>query len=364
MTTVPGSEEGFRDLDPPGALLTLLQTAPLALRRRAPIPVFAVMLFGGVVLHAWAGYATNTAGLLAAVVSFFTVVERTDLPRSLAMTLVAAAGVALFYVTTREPIDNPWTEAVDVVGAFGITLLLGTFVRRRREQSAAERAHVALLEEEREALTQAAIADERASIARELHDAVGHALNLVVIQAGAAQRIIASQPERAAEALSAIESASRHALSDMDRMLGILREPSLDGAAGETAPGLHRLDYLIEQTREAGLSVEKIVEGAPTRIPQAVDRSAYRIVQEALTNALRHAGPAHAEVRVRYLRDALELVVTDDGAGSGASRNGGGRGLIGMRERVRLFSGELDAGPLPEGGFRVRARLPLGEAGR
>ena len=358
MRTLPGAEEGYRDLDPLGALLTLSQTGPLVLRRRAPIAVFLAMMFGGVVPYSAIGYATNTGPLLATVVAFFTVIERSQLRLSLAMTIAAAFGVSLYYAGSREAIDNPFTEAVDVVGAFGLAWLLGTFVRWRRDQSSADAAELVRLEAESELVARAAVADERASIARELHDAVGQALNLVVIQAGAAQRVIAARPGHAAEALASIESTGRQALTDMDRMVGVLREGAGEAASAAAAPGLQRLDALIEQTREAGLPVEKVVEGTPTALPRTVDLSAYRIIQEGLTNSLKHAGAAHANVRVQYLDDAVELEVTDDGAGADAG-GGGGRGRIGMRERVRLFRGELEAGSRPEGGYRVRARLPL-----
>lgn len=310
MTTLPGSEEGFRDPDPLGALLTLAQTAPLVLRRRAPIMVFVAMLFGGLVPYSAIGYATNTGTLLAIGVAYYSVIERSELRLSLAMTLVAAFGVALYYAGTREAIDDPLAETVDVGGAFGVTWLLGTFVRRRRAQSSADATELARLEQEREELARAAVAEERSSIARELHDAVGHALDLVVIQAGAAQRVSASRPEHVAEALASIESVGRQALTDMDRMLGILREGGGEATSAAAAPGLQRLDPLIEQTREAGLAVEKVVEGTPAALPRTIDLSAYRIVQEALTNTLKHANAVHAEVRVHYLDDALEVEVT------------------------------------------------------
>lgn len=355
----PGAEEGFRDPDLWSPLLLGAQTLPLTLRRRAPVPVFLAMFFGGVLVHTALGYPDNGAGKLATLVAFFTVIERTDFRMSLMISAAAGVGLILYYESTRNPVENAWEEMIDAVVAFAGAWLIGTFVRVRREQSDRDAEHVEQLERERDSMTQLAIEQERTAIARELHDAVGHALNLIVIQASASRRVFASQPERSAEGLSAIESASRQALTDMDRMLGLLREDGRNGKDGQTSPGVADLDALIRRTEEAGLPVEKTVTGDPVPLPQTVDQSAYRIVQEALTNCLKHAGPAHAKVSVSYLDRAIELTITDDGLGSRRS-NGSGRGLIGMRERVRLFGGDFEAGGLPEGGFRVSAKIPFG----
>ena len=367
-----GSDAGFRNVDVLAVGLLLVQTAPLAVRRRWPIGAFVTQLFGGLIPYASAGYAQDSVGLLAILVAFFTVVERSDLKRSLLMLTVAGAGVLIFYQVGRDPVDSVWRAALDVIVSFGAAFLLGTWVRTRCAQGEADHAELERLEADQERQTRAAIAEERASIARELHDAVGHALNLVVIQAGAAQRVLSSQPEVAEEALAAIEVSGRRALTDMDRMLGILREQSDNGAESSISPGLDGLDALIEETRNAGLPVEKVVDGEPARLPQTVDMSVYRIVQEALTNTLKHAGPASVEVHVRYLERAVEVEITDDGRGGlaekgrgrASSGNSHGRGLVGMRERVRLFRGELETGPRPSGGYRVRARLPLEEHAR
>jgi signal transduction histidine kinase len=189
---------------------------------------------------------------------------------------------------------------------------------------------------------------------------VGHALNLIVIQSGGAQRVFHSKPEIVRDSLESIESTGRQALRDMERMLGILRETEVADEALSPQPNLSHLDSLAARVSAAGMPVEVTVEGTPVPLPSSIELSAYRIVQEALTNALKHAGPARANVRVRYRFDSLELEITDDGQGtSGVADNSGGRGLIGMKERVGLFGGELSAGPRPEGGFRVYVRLPL-----
>jgi signal transduction histidine kinase len=185
---------------------------------------------------------------------------------------------------------------------------------------------------------------------------------VMAVQAGAARMLLSQRPERAAEPLLAVEEAGRQALAEMRRMLEILR--GRDAALGlGPQPGLADLAGLLQQVRDAGVPVELVVEGAPVALSPGVDLAAYRIVQEALTNVLKHARQARAWVRIRYQRGALELRIDDDGAPAGpASPDGRGHGLVGMRERVALYRGELEAGPRPEGGFAVRVRLPLGPA--
>ena len=242
----------------------------------------------------------------------------------------------------------------------------------------------AQLAEEQELRSRWAVAAERSRIARELHDVVAHSVSVMVVQAGAARRTLAASPGQAATALGQIESTGRQALVELRRLLGLLRDD--DGQATDAVlapqPSLANLESLAAAAREAGLPVEVTVEGEPRPLPAGVDLSAYRIVQEALTNSLKHAGPARARVRVCYGREALEVQVTDDGLGGRSAarageglvvvtvgpdgelqlpgrRDGGGHGLIGMRERVALFGGALEAGADPGGGYRVAARLPL-----
>jgi signal transduction histidine kinase len=217
----------------------------------------------------------------------------------------------------------------------------------------------ALFAADREARAREAVAEERARMARELHDSVGHALNVVVLHAGAAQRIIEKKPQLAREALESIETAGRQALGDIERMLGILRAPD-EGAQVDITPGMGQLETLCDQVREAGLPVELTVDGDVRPLPASLDLTAYRIVQESLTNTLKHAGKTRASVHVAYEGSALALEVLDEGKGvtPAVAAAGGGRGLLGMRERVATFRGELEAGPRADGGFGVRARLP------
>jgi signal transduction histidine kinase len=259
-------------------------------------------------------------------------------------------------------LHNPEGDAVDIffvnaIAAVAWLIGFAFYSRNRRTVELTERAERAELARESEA--RAAAAEERARIAREMHDVVAHSISVMVVQAGAAEAMLDSDPERARRPLAAVQETGRGALTELRRMLGVLREMADEGAALAPQPGLAGLDELARQVREAGLPVSVRVEGEPRPLPPGIDLSAYRIVQEGLTNALKHAGPATAEVVVRYGRQDLELEVRDDGPGRGAPANGGGHGLLGMRERVALYGGELAAGPRPGGGFALTARLPL-----
>jgi signal transduction histidine kinase len=240
---------------------------------------------------------------------------------------------------------------------------VGVYVRSRREYTGVVEERANFLEREREMRSREAVAEERARIARELHDIVGHALSLIVIQSGGMQRVLQSKPEFVRETLASIEATGRQALTDMERMLGMLGTTEVGGEAPGPQPGIGDIEALAARVSAAGLPVEVSIEGQPVPLPASVDLSAYRIIQEALTNVLKHAGPAQASVEIRYGPDSLELVIVDNGHGapSDAADNhaGGGRGLLGMRERVALFGGEIEAGPRPQGGYRVHAKLPL-----
>jgi signal transduction histidine kinase len=214
--------------------------------------------------------------------------------------------------------------------------------------------------EQERANAQAAIVEERAGIARELHDVVAHAISVMLLQARGGRRVLQAEPADASEAFATIERTGHQALEEMRRLLGMLRATD-EQLALAPQPTLKELDRLVEQVRAAGLPVEVAVEGEPRELPPGLDLSAYRIVQEALTNALKHAGPARARVLLRYDSDELELEIADDGLGTGDG-SGSGQGLIGMRERISVYGGELQAGRRPEGGYVLRARLPLGSA--
>jgi signal transduction histidine kinase len=253
-----------------------------------------------------------------------------------------------------------------LVGNLGVVAaawLLGHFAHNYRAYAARLEERTAELEQAREELARRAVTEERLRLARELHDVVAHAMSVIAVQSGVGAHVAKTQPKEAAKALAAIEATSRAALEELRRLLGVLRQENEPQGELAPVPGLGDLDGLLAEVAKAGLAVRLRVEGTPAPLPAGVDLSAYRIVQEALTNVVKHAGPARAQVVVGYRDQDVRVEVTDDGQGTVASvsdgRAGTGHGLIGMRERVQVFGGDLDVGPCPDGGFRVAARLPL-----
>ena len=243
----------------------------------------------------------------------------------------------------------------------GAPWLFGRALRSRAAHADELEARARRAEGERAARDQAAAAAERIRLARELHDVVAHSISVIALQTQAVRRRLGSGHEREIADLQAVETTARQAMGEMRRLFGVLRD---DGAALPLAPqpGLDQLPLLVERTAAAGLPVDLQVEGEPRDVPPGVDLAAYRIVQEALTNAVRHAGPAHAAVTVAYRPYNVDLVVEDDGVGPAVpGPRGGGHGLRGMRERVALYGGRLDLGPRPGGGWRVHASLPFTE---
>jgi signal transduction histidine kinase len=224
----------------------------------------------------------------------------------------------------------------------------------READEARERAE--RLEREREEQARLAVSEERARIARELHDIVGHSVSVMTVQAAGVRSLLEDDQEREREALMVVEQTGREALAEMRRLVGVLRRPE-ESPALAPQPSLEHLDKLVEQARDAGLPVELKVEGVPIQLTAGLDLTAYRLVQEGLTNAVKHARAKHAEVLVRYDNGHVELTVRDDGSGDGGGESGG-HGLVGMRERISVYGGELEAGPQPEGGYRLHARLP------
>lgn len=240
---------------------------------------------------------------------------------------------------------------------FVIVWTIAFSVGRKSQEADEAKERAGRAEREREERARAAVAEERARIARELHDVVGHSVSVMTVQASGVRRLLRPDQQREREALLVVERTGREALAEMRRMVGVLRRPE-EGPALAPQPSLEHVGRLVEQTREAGLPVKLRVEGEAVQLPVGVDLTAYRLVQEGLTNALKHAAATEAEVLVHYSDGQIEVVVSDDGHGSG-SGDGGGHGLVGMRERVSVYGGELDAGPRPEGGYRLRARLPV-----
>jgi signal transduction histidine kinase len=270
--------------------------------------------------------------------------------------LVGAIGVGVLVVVAVAKDLGPDAELSDVAVPtliLGTPWLAGISVRSRQEREAA-------VERGRLDQAQAAVSEERARIARELHDAVAHSIGIIVLQARGARRTMQSDPGSALTAIDAIEVTATDALTEMRAFVGVLRDDDADVDLSPR-PSLRHIETLVARVRDAGLPVEISVEGTPVRLPAGLDASAYRIVQEALTNALAYSGPASATVVVRYGIDHLELEIVDTGAGSRRSAEGG-HGSVGMRERVSLHDGSLEMGPRPGGGFGVRATLPMRSA--
>ena len=273
----------------------------------------------------------------------------------------AVAGFAIAESVAAVVVHNDPRSAVGnfIVGSIIFTIVwsIAFGVGRKSVETDEAKERAARAEREREERAHLAVADERARIARELHDVVGHSVSVMTVQASAVRRLLRSDQEREREALLIVERTGREALAEMRRMVGVLRRPE-EAPALAPQPSLEQLDKLVEQARRAGLPVELRVEGESVQLPAGVDLTAYRLIQEGLTNAIKHAQATRAEVFVRYNGDRVELVVSDDGNGSPGG-GGGGHGLVGMRERVSVYGGELEAGPRPSGGFRLRATLPI-----
>jgi signal transduction histidine kinase len=318
-------------------LLAVVQGAALRWRRDRPELVTAVVLAAGL------GFQVIVPELVVPIAGLFAVgslaAARPPLVSLAGLAALEALAATNFLTTTVD-------DAVFTMGLAAGAWALGEAARNRR----------AAIRE----VSRRAVGDEQARIARELHDVIAHSVSVIVVQAAAADDVFETRPDQARAALRSIEAAGRDALRELRRLLGGV---SADPDPTHPQPGLTRLDELAEPLRLGGLEVTVRREGGAPEVPAGVDLSAYRIVQEALTNTLRHARATRAEVVVRYGPEAVEVDVRDDGRGSGATEaDGAGRGLVGMRERAALLGGTLEAGPLPGGGYRVHARLPLGAA--
>jgi signal transduction histidine kinase len=329
-----------------GIPLTLAAVGPLFWRRRYPLGVLAATTAMALLL----ALVYDSDAAVAPAIAIYTVAAHLDRRRS-ARTSGIAAVLLLAAIGASVSLGQAIPDAILLAGAWMIGDSLGARRAYTRElEEKAER-----LERERETEAARAVAEEQARIARELHDVIAHNLSVMVVQAAAANDVFDSRPDRAREALRAIEATGRGALEELRRLLGAVRTGDAEFAP---QPGLDQLDALVSQVRAAGLTVAVSIEGEPRPLSSALDLSAYRVVQEALTNTLKHAHARRADVSLRYGPEALDVEVRDDGRGS-ANGDGDGHGLIGMRERVGVFGGSLEAGPAPGGGYAVAARFPL-----
>ncbi|HET8892757.1 MAG TPA: sensor histidine kinase [Gaiellaceae bacterium] len=330
-----------------GALVAPAVTMSVALRRHYPTLVgIGVPVLTAFELALW-GDPQIVANAVAYFCALYGLAVWTP-PRRFALgaVLILAADLA----ASAGPKVNLRSALPFAVVTPAVMLLVRRVVGDRERR-------VQLAERERDLAAREAVVEERARIARELHDAIAHNVSMMVIQAGAERRVLERERDPTRDVLETIEQMGRGALTEMRRLVGMLRSDTGDPLAPQ--PGLNDLPLLVTQVREAGLPVELHVDGEPRQLPVGIELSAYRIVQEALTNALKHAGEAHASVRVHYRTEALEIEIIDDGGGRAEPVSTGGHGLVGMRERVALYGGRLDAGRRPSGGFGVRVLLPI-----
>jgi signal transduction histidine kinase len=338
------------------SLFLLAMATALFFRRRWPLAVPIGVWAAAVAMSYAISDATSHAVTVFLTLWFaqWSAAANNPFRRAIALLLLglAASAIAADNVPDAGAGDWIWFNAIAALAWF-----TGLGLRRRTEHAAALEERAALLEKRREEEARLAVAEERARIARELHDVVAHSVSVMTVQASGVRRLLQPEQERERAALETVERTGREALAEMRRLLGVLRES--DGAA-ELAPqpGLAHLDRLLDEVRASGLPVELSVEGDRRPLAAGVDLSAYRIVQEALTNTRKHAGEATAFVRLRYAADRLELEIANDGSPT-TTADGRGHGLHGMRERAQVCGGTLEAGPRPEGGFVVRATLPV-----
>jgi signal transduction histidine kinase len=396
-------EEVLRSADELSAALTLAGTLPLVLRRRYPLTVFVVVVAASVVYFSFE--YPGTGPMLAWLVALYGVAAYVR--RRVAMYCLVGTLVANAVGTAFSEESGGIAGIVGISAVFLTAWVLGDNMRVRRAYVAAVEDRAAQLEREQDAQARRAVLEERSSIARELHDVVAHSMSVMVVQAGAARRTLDRDRARAVEAIGHIESTGRGALAEMRRLVGVLRsdvEPPSPAThhdqAGEVTPpsrqpddrpallpqpGIDQLPALVGQCCEAGLDVTLQVEGPQRPLPSGVELVAYRIVQEALTNTMRHAGPARAEVTICYGDASVTVTVADDGRGAANEADllvveqrgplatvsrvsggeelavGPGHGLTGMRERVALYGGRIEVGPRPGGGFRVWAEIPVSD---
>jgi signal transduction histidine kinase len=343
----------------------LTQTLPLTLRRRYPFVVFAVIGVSAIVYDLLSIPPDPNTAIFALLLAIYSVCAYARRPLALAAAAITGAafvGLNLPGIADQEDFASLANQILLLGGAW----VVGQNTRYRRRQAELLHERAARIEREQLARERMAALEERTRLAREIHDVLAHSVSVIAVQAGAARSVAERRPERAREALGAIEEVSKQTMTELRRTIGALRGP-VDDPAMRPAPGLKDLDELVEQVRGTGVDVDASFIGERRELPASVDLSAYRILQEALTNAIKHAGPTTARLQIGYEPGWLELVISDDGpttrrhpgpdvGGNGSSD--GGQGLIGIRERVSILGGFFEAGP-KDHGFEVRARLPI-----
>jgi len=345
------------------AAFLVASTLPVAFRRLAPLPAITISVVVSIPYVLAYGAGNSLAGAVTLLLLVWSVGRQLTGRGLLAGTAMGLLMIVELGIGGRLVTPEDW---VYVLLIYGAALGLGMALRVQTERSIALALAADRAQREQEATAQAAVQEERARIARELHDVVAHNVGLIVLQAGGARSVLGTDPDRARTALQQVEETGRQTLAEMRHLVGILRVD--EDADRQPLPRLERLPALLDEARAAGLTVDLEVDGPVVELPVGLELAAYRLIQEALTNVRKHAPTSRAQVRLCYEPDRLRIAVSDDGGPSGAVRDtaldtsGLGHGLIGMRERVQLYDGRMQAGPLPGGGFRVEAVLPLSVA--
>lgn len=347
----------------PLVLIGLAATVPLAVRRRWPLiavtivtadgalqPLIATKQFGGASLNLFEVF------LAVMLIVYSTAANTTGRRTWIGGGILVAI---LLFAGWPAMANGSFSSLFGTYVFCGVAWVVGKTIQHRNELSKRLANRAATLELSRDAEVEQAVSNERSRMARELHDVVSHSVSLMTLQAGAARQALDVHPQRARQQLLGIESTGREAMIEMRRLLGLLRETS-DAPALEPQPSLRHLDLLVERMKEAGMPVQLSADEIPTTMPRGVDLTAYRIVQEGLTNVLKHSKPTCVQVNIRALDLAVEIEVEDDGSPNPGPTGSHGHGLIGMRERVAVYGGQLEAGPAPGRGFRLTARIPFG----
>ena len=352
LEDLPGNQDG-----PGGYAIVAGLTAPLALRRRAPLEAFAAIAFFAFLQ--WLLVDGEYTADLALLLAFYSVAAHE--PRRWGVAVAAAVLVLGVLLAALKYATDAVLASFVALSAFVVAAgALGVYLRTRRQHVAALQERALQLERERDQQARLATASERARIAREMHDVVAHNLSVMIALADGARLTAAQDAGRAERAMGAVSSTGREALEEMRRLLGVLRDGEQADTPLTPQPDIDSLDGLLQQVRAAGLATRLTRTGAPTAVSPGAQLAVYRLVQEALTNTLKHArGASAAEVRLHYDADAVSLEVVDDGAPAAAPATDGGHGLAGMRERASAYGGAVEAGPHSQGGWRVRARIPL-----
>ena len=364
VTTLPVLPRDSTRMHPAEVAVLIISIAPLVVRRIWPVPVFGWILLSAIAAGLWTSSAVDGLGLLIALYTVAAMRPRRDALVCAGLLEVVAVTALLLYVYSKW-----WFDAIFVSGMIAAALGLGLYVAARRAYLAELHDRAERLEREADQQAALAAAAERARIAREMHDIVAHHLTVMTTLAEAAVAASARSPEKATDVMRSVAATGRRALADTRRLLGVLRERASAGqdtaGALQPVPDLGQLDALIEQVRSAGLDTTLELSGQAPDMPAGVQLAVYRLVQEALTNTLKHGGTgARASVRLTFGAGELRVDVDDDGAGSAAPAAGGaGGGLPGMRERIRAYGGDVQAGPRQPAGWAVSARLPLDNGG-